>query len=531
MTNSRDLLPVGGFTGTAWTLDNPSIPPYGKFYVGTQELTPEGVFFKPDGLKMYVIGSNGDAVYEYDLSTAWDVSTASYLQNFSVAAQETNPTGVFFKPDGLKMYVVGYNGDDVNEYNLSTAWDVSTASYVQNFYIGGQDTVPQGVFFKPDGLKMYVVGSSGGYVYEYDLSTAWNISTASFSRSMYVAPQDVSPTGVFFKPDGLKTYVSGASGDAVYEYDLSIAWNTASNSYLQSFSVVAQDTAPLGLFFKPDGLKMYVIGSTGDAVYEYDLSTAWDVSTAAWIAPANSYFSVAAQETSPHSVFFKPDGLKMYVIGSSGDDVNEYNLSTAWDVSTASFLQSFSVAAQDIAPRGVFFKSDGLKMYVSGVVGDAVYEYNLSTAWDVSTASFLQSFSIAAQDTVPHGIFFRADGLKMYFIGLSGDAVYEYDLSTAWDVSTTSFVQSFSTVAQDTTPLGVFFKPDGFKMYITGNSGPAAYEYNLSIAWDVSTASYVQSFNTVVQDKNPQGVFFKPDGKVMYIIGSTGRAVWAYSLT
>jgi hypothetical protein len=72
-------------------------------------------------------------VNEYDLSTAWDITTASYLQNFSVAAQETNPQDLFFKPDGTKMYVIGSSGDDVNEYDLSTAWDVTTASYLQNF--------------------------------------------------------------------------------------------------------------------------------------------------------------------------------------------------------------------------------------------------------------------------------------------------------------------------------------------------------------------------------------------------------------
>jgi hypothetical protein len=96
------------------------------------------VFFKPDGLKMYVIGTISDAVFQYDLSTAWDVSTASFTypttEYFSVGSQETNPTGVFFKPDGLKMYVIGSFGDDVNEYDLSTAWDVSTASYSSKLF-------------------------------------------------------------------------------------------------------------------------------------------------------------------------------------------------------------------------------------------------------------------------------------------------------------------------------------------------------------------------------------------------------------
>jgi hypothetical protein len=136
-----------------------------------------------------------------------------------------------------------------------------------------------------------------------------------------------------------------------------------------------------------------MIGLTGDNVYEYDLSTAWDVSTASFL----QLFSVAAQETVPQDLFFKPDGSKMYIIGSIDDDINEYNLSTAWDVSTASFLQLFSVASQDIFPTALFFKPDGTKMYVLGATGDDVNEYDLSTAWDISTASFLQLFSVVGQ--------------------------------------------------------------------------------------------------------------------------------------
>ena len=242
-----------------------------NFSVAAQETTPSGVFFKPDGTKMYVTGRAGDAVYEYDLSTAWDISTSSYLQNFSVSAQETVPQGVFFKPDGTKMYVTGSSGDDVNEYDLSTAWDVSTASYLQNFSVAAQEALPNGVFFKPDGTKMYVIGANGDEVNEYDLSTAWDVSTASYLQNFSVAAQAVFPTGVFFKPDGTKMYVVGSIGDAVYEYDLSTAWDISTASYLQSFSVAAQDSAPTGLFFKPDGTKMYVMGNSGDAVWEYDL--------------------------------------------------------------------------------------------------------------------------------------------------------------------------------------------------------------------------------------------------------------------
>jgi hypothetical protein len=105
----------------------------------------------------------------YDPPTAWDISTASYKQNFSVATEETNSTGIFFKPDGTRMYITGNTGDDVNEYSLSTAWDVSSASYVQNFSVSAQDTAPLDIFFKPDGTQMFIIGNSTDSVYSYTL--------------------------------------------------------------------------------------------------------------------------------------------------------------------------------------------------------------------------------------------------------------------------------------------------------------------------------------------------------------------------
>jgi DNA-binding beta-propeller fold protein YncE len=197
----------------------------------------------------------------------------------------------------------------------------------------------------------------------------------------------------------------------------------------------------------------------------------WDISTAVYNGTPINFFSVAAQDATPQAIFFKPDGTKMYMVGATGDNVNEYDLSSAWDISSASFLQSFSVAAQETAPQGLFFKPDGTKMYVIGSTGDDVNEYDLSSAWDVSSASFLQTKSISAQETSPSGVFFKPDGTKMYVIGFSGDDVNEYNLSSAWNVSTAVFLQNFSVAAQDTFPSGVFFKPDGTKMYVTGLAG------------------------------------------------------------
>ena len=488
-----------------------------SFSVAAQEVNPSGLFFKPDGTKMYVSGFDGDAVNEYTLSTPWLVLSATYVQNFSVSAQDTNPSDVFFKSDGLKMYVAGQTGQDINEYSLSSAWNISTATYVQNFSVGSQDTSPQGLFFKPDGTKMYVLGNTNDSVYEYDLSSAWDISTASYVQGFSVTSQEDNPRGLFFKTDGTKMYVTGQTGDDVNEYSLSTPWDISTASYVQVFSVSAQEIAPQAIFFHPDGSGFYVVGATNDRVYQYTIGG----------------FSVAAQETGPSGLFFKPDGTKMYVVGTISDAVSEYDLSTAWDITTASYLQNFSVSAQETVPFGLFFKPDGTQMYVSGDTGNDVNEYSLSSAWDVSTASYVRVFSVNAQDTTPTGLFFKPDGTKMYVVGTAGDDINEYNLSTPWNLSTASYVQNFSVATQEDQPYAVSFKDDGTKMYVMGTTGDDINEYSLSSAWNISTATYVQNFSVKAQDSGgvPSSLFWKPDGSQFWITGTQQDKVFSYKIS
>jgi sugar lactone lactonase YvrE len=256
------------------------------------------------------------------VGTGWDVTTAVFLQSFDVSAKENSPRDVAFKPDGLKMYVIGSTSDRVHEYDVSPAWDISTAVFLQSFNVVAQESTARSVAFRPDGLKMYIVGTASDTVYEYDVSTAWDVTTAVFLQSFDVSAQETTPTGLAFKPDGLKMYVIGAVSDTVHEYDVSPAWDVTTAVFLQSFDVSAQETNPSGLAFKPDGLKMYIIGSTSDRVHEYDVSPAWDISTAVLLQS----FSVAAQEASPSGLAFRPDGLKMYITGVTVDSVHEYDL-------------------------------------------------------------------------------------------------------------------------------------------------------------------------------------------------------------
>ena len=142
-------------------------------------------------------------------------------------------------------------------------------------------------------------------------------------------------------------------------------------------------------------------------------------------------FSVNNKETRPNGLTFNNDGTKMFVTGHKTDDIEVYALTTGFDISTATHLKSFPVDSEDDGARDVKFNSDGTKMFVLGRANDTVYEYTLSTGFDVSTASFVDRFDISSEDTSPAAVAFNDDGTKMYFVGGTRDKIYDCLLYTS----------------------------------------------------------------------------------------------------
>ena len=118
-------------------------------------------------------------------------------------------------------------------------------------------------------------------------------------------------------------------------------------------------------------------------------------------------------------------------------------------------------------------------MYTSSTTNETIEEYTLSSAWDVSSLSSTQSFSVTTWETSTFTVFFETNGERMYVLGFTGSILYEFNLGTAWDVTTAVISHNFDTSAQDTSPIGFFIRDDGFKMYTVGSANDSIYEYNL----------------------------------------------------
>ncbi len=242
-----------------------------NFYISEDD-HPTGVVFNNNGTKLYVIGEENAAIYEYNLSTPYDISTAVYNDNLSVSSQDIYPQDLIFNNNGTKLYIVGIEHYKVYEYNLSTPYDISTGVYNDDLYVGNQDEDPKGIAFNNNGTKLYVMGEYNSKVFEYNLSTPYDISTGIYNDFLDVSDIEGNAESIAFNNDGTKLYIVGYASVGVNEYNLSTPYDVSTGIYNDDLKVISQDYRPSGMTFNNNGTKLYVIGYYNDAIYEYNLT-------------------------------------------------------------------------------------------------------------------------------------------------------------------------------------------------------------------------------------------------------------------
>ena len=265
------------------------------------------------------------------------------LNPFDVSDKDGDMTSITFNSDGSKMFLVGKDNNDVYEYKLCKSYSLGGASFTTSFNVGDRESKPEAIAFNPDGTKMFIVGRAGTDLNEYALSTAFDISSASFTGNGCTGEDELDPVGaqpaaMNFNADGTKLFVLDKGSNIVRESVLGTGFViTSSCTYdhdnkspnLNNMSGVSEAKAQ-GMAFNDDGTKMFIVGEQNDKVYELSLS-AFDVSTATFVTSLD----ISAHETTPQGLEFSSDGKTMFVVGKNGDEINIYSLATAWSISTA----------------------------------------------------------------------------------------------------------------------------------------------------------------------------------------------------
>jgi hypothetical protein len=172
---------------------------------------------------------------------------------------------------------------------------------------------------------------------------------------------------------------------------------------------------------------------------------------------------------------------------------------------------SASITAQANTPRGIFFRSDGKRMFIlQSATNGPVYQYSLSTAWDLNTLTY-DTVSYTPTSGTCEGLFFSADGTRMFLLDRTNALLRSFTLSTAWQISSGVTVGSTLSVSTaDASPRSVFFNNLGTRLFIAGNTNSRFGYASLSTPWDISTASAFTVSPTSSQ--NGEALFITQNG-------------------
>ena len=142
---------------------------------------------KIDKILLTSITLSAGRILEYNLSTAYDVTTLTLNTNagIRIGTGSNNYMAMTFGLNGKRIFMVDHNSYTVTQITIGSSFDLSssTTDGTVNLHTltSSNVTQPRGIAFSANGLKMFItVDSSTGQrstedVFEYDLACPFNI--------------------------------------------------------------------------------------------------------------------------------------------------------------------------------------------------------------------------------------------------------------------------------------------------------------------------------------------------------------------
>ena len=527
-----------------------------------------GVTFSPDGMQCFVVAA--DNLETYNLSEPY--GTPTYVSKVSLDSDTyfgSTAAWYFgtFSSDGMYFYSSNSDDDYPQTFSLSSAYDISSSSligmgkdvkmlpFIAND-TGSTETAMYGHEFGNSGLKMYTVGAGLDRIAQYTLSTAYDVTTASYDGYKDISSINSAPSSITWKPDGTTFYMTNFSGDDVHQISVATNWDvTSTTTLVNTFAVNTEELVPMDVRFKTDdGTKMFVIGTSGDGIDTYTLSTGWDISTASHTV----FDSLSAQNTLPRGLDFSPDGTKMVVAGETDDELLYYTLSSAWTISSKTYVGLYDTSPYGVpsarqysstlyfqysgfsvsAPRSVRYINDGDGVsLLDGLVSSSNYyakvvNYTLGESYNALSIidGLLLDYRTqegSSNDAV-YSMKFNNDGTKVYVVNNGDDKIYQWTLDIPYTFSSTNYGMTYdgrtAVLSGETTLRNMDFNDTGDRLFIIGAQQDAIFEYSVSIPFDVTSTltelsrysilNQVESENDVnaTQETSPVGLFWTNSG-------------------
>lgn len=247
---------------------------------------------------MYIIGTQNDKVYQYQLSDPFQISSSTFVT--SVAAGTTVPPGIFVGNSGNYMYIVDYNTEKIMQYSLANPYMIQTSTLVSSLSLTGHVDQAWSVKLSPDGTKLYHLSYTPDELVFWTLSTPWMVSSGTFHSKFDTTGAGTDPVGFAWKPDGSRVFVHSLNQKKIFEYDVSIPWYVTSMSYGgNNLSITSVTTTDYGFEMSPDGTKFYIMQNfIPSTVYQFNMSVPWRITSGTLFTS----YSIDSQEQNPYDL-------------------------------------------------------------------------------------------------------------------------------------------------------------------------------------------------------------------------------------
>jgi len=294
------------------------------------------------------------------------LTTASYVQSSNEASTASNPIGLWIDPSGIMTYHcagvssgLAYGGE-----NMSSAWDITT--------FGGSLTSQSSNVTSAS----RATGFAGRYTGADPLVDLAGYPPATTNGGLYL---NYNQTG--------GTWGDGIS--SIYSYPSYWGLSGTTSPSTDEATLTSIDTDVYGMATNRNQSKWFVTGRQNDSVYMFETAAGMSNGLAMYIEDASGTGNavtkgsknISAQLTDMVDLSFSDDGLWMVVAGASGN-LYSYILTVAYDLSTATYDQTYSTSAQSTSIGGVQINYTGTRVFVldSTANPNYIFEYNTEGA-------------------------------------------------------------------------------------------------------------------------------------------------------
>jgi len=290
------------------------------------------------------------------------------------------------------------------------------------------------------------------------------------------------------------------NGNWVYNFTTQTPWDSNKSILLpNNFSVIALDTAAYGVSFCGNGRYMFILGSSNDIIAQYNLSSPYNTSTG--INSRN--FSIVSYEQNARGLTIANSDKNLYFVGVSSDKIWQFNFSTACDLSTLTYQANYSVSGLDDNSVGLTISVPGNRLYLAGDTNNRIFELSFSSQFDVNSLSSVSSLLVTTQDSTPRGLAVDSSGTKLYLIGSATKKIIQYSLPSAYAAISSASVYSYRDLAAISGAIfsGLYFKPDGTKMFITEYE-KGVFSFNLKTTYSPGTEINIYNVTSPINGGN-----------------------------